>query len=61
MLKTTKEEENSIEIKIEMFNQHNYSGKVRVSSATIDKEAEINQKLTDKLKEYELGFKHESF
>ena len=44
-----------------MFNQHNYSGKVRVSSATIDKEAEINQKLTDKLKEYELGFKHESF
>ena len=61
LLKPLNEDENNIEIKTEAVNQQEYSGKSMFAHSKIDKDTEINQKSTDKLKEHELGFKCMSF
>ena len=53
-LKTTNKDKTNVKMKIETLNQQEYSRKVMVSQDATDKNAEINQKLTDKLKEHAL-------
>ena len=48
-------------MKIQTLNQQDYSRKVMVSQDATDKNAEINQKLTDKLKEHALWFNYMLF